>query len=218
MIYVDFPTTELVKKIIRTTPAPLSEQKIIIKDNPIYSAILTWTELHQQPKYLHDLQLHSSIFTGKKVLDIGAGPIPSGICFEGCELYAVDPLMSDYCKLGFPHHLYPQVRFIEAYAERLPFDDHFFEVIISVNAIDHVDDLVKVSKELQRVAKSDCLFAIHTHYHEATVCEPIEINDEIFGDLFNWVKGLRIANKTKCSFSSKVGEDEWYVLWSNIKK
>ena len=33
-----------------------------------------------------------------------------------------------------------------------------------------------------------------------------------------WVKGLRIANKTKCSFSSKVGEDEWYVLWSNIKK
>ena len=200
------------------TPAPLSEQKIIIKDNPIYSAILTWTELHQQPKYLHDLQLHSSIFTGKKVLDIGAGPIPSGICFEGCELYAVDPLMSDYCKLGFPHHLYPQVRFIEAYAERLPFDDHFFEVIISVNAIDHVDDLVKVSKELQRVAKSDCLFAIHTHYHEATVCEPIEINDEIFGDLFNWVKGLRIANKTKCSFSSKVGEDEWYVLWSNIKK
>lgn len=200
---------------LHTTPAPSPEQRIVA-DTSIHSAILTWTKLHQQPKYLQELQLDTLAFSGKRVLDIGTGPIPSATCFSGCELYALDPLLSAYRNLGFPYELYPEVHFIEAYAEQLPFEDDFFDVILSVNAIDHVDSLKQVAKELQRVSKPDCFFAMHVHYHLSTICEPIEINDALFKSVFSWVNGLRVVARSRHSFSSIVPEGEQFVLWSNI--
>lgn len=197
------------------TPAPLPQEKIIC-DNPVHSYILTWTELHQKPKYLHELRVGSRQFVGKKVLDVGAGPIPSAICFEGCELYALDPLMSVYRKLGFPHELYPNVHFVEASAERIPFEDNFFDVILSVNAIDHVDHLEQVAKELQRVAKPDGLFLMHVEYHKTTICEPVEMNDVLIQNLFAWVRNMRIMSRSTCSFSSVVDGHGQYVLWDNL--
>lgn len=197
------------------TPSPLPAEKIVC-DNPIHSYILTWTELHQKPKYLHELNADPRLFAGKKVLDVGAGPIPSATCFEDCELYVLDPLMSVYRKSGFPHHLYPKVHFVEAPAEKIPFEDNFFDVIISVNAIDHVDHLEKVAKELRRVAKPDCQFLMHVDYHKATICEPIEIDDDIFSFSFNWVKGLRVLSRSRHSYSSEDYESERFVLWGNV--
>lgn len=196
------------------TPSPHPEERIVA-DTISESAILTWTELHQKPKYLNELQIKPSDFSGKKVLDVGAGPIPSATCLENCHIYSLDPLHSVYKKLGFPQHLYPNVTFIEARAENIPVEDHFFDAIISVNAIDHVDDLPKVARELCRIAKPDCAFRMHIHYHSATVCEPIEIDDEIITSLFDWVKGLRIIAKQQKSFSNTVDGMERYVLWGN---
>lgn len=197
------------------TPAPLPDQRVVA-ENLLRSSILTWTKLHQYPKYLHELQLPSQAFEGKRVLDVGAGPIPSATCFCGCDLYALDPLLSVYRELGFPHDLYPHVHFVEAHAEHLPFKDNFFDVILSVNAIDHIDDLVQVAKELERVSKPDCFFAMHVHYHPSTVCEPVEINDSLFEKVFGWVKGLRVVSRSQHSYSSEVPEGEEYVLWSNL--
>lgn len=197
------------------TLSPMPEERVV-HENSLYSCILTWTELHQKPKYLSELKVDASLFTGKRVLDVGAGPIPSATCFEGCELYALDPLMSVYRDLGFPHELYQQVHFIDSPAEDLPFEDNFFDAIISVNAIDHVDNLYRVAQELKRVAKEDCLFAMHVNYHKPTICEPVEINDDIFNILFGWVQGLKALSRSKSSYSSPEGEEDEYVLWSNI--
>ena len=201
--------------MLYNTPCPSAEQKII-GDSLLQSAILTWTELHQIPKYLNDLDVDRYCFWGKKVLDVGCGPIPSAIGFDGADIYGVDPLVSNYEKAGFPLNLYPDVHFIESGAEAIPIEDHFFDVILSVNAIDHVDDLEKVAKELRRVAKSDCMFLMHVHYHKPTVPEPIEINDSIFGDLFGWVKGIKVKKRSRQSFTSIVKEDEEFVVWSNL--
>lgn len=197
------------------TPAPAPEEKVV-SENSVYSSILTWLNLHQKPKYLTELNAGPLQFTGKKVLDVGAGPIPSATCFEACDLYLLDPLMSAYRELGFPLHLFPDVHFIEAGAEKIPVEDHFFDVIISVNAIDHTDNLPLVAKELERVAKKNCLFCMHVNYHAPTVCEPIEINDTIFRDLFGWVPGLRIVSRSRRAFSSTHDEEDEYVLWSNL--
>lgn len=196
------------------TPAPLPDQ-CVVAENLLRSSILTWTNLHQCPKYLHELQLPSLAFEGKRVLDVGAGPIPSATCFSGCDLYALDPLLSIYRELGFPHDLYPNVHFVEAHAEQLPFDDNFFDVILSVNAIDHIDDLVQAGKELERVSKPDCFFAMHVHYHPSTVCEPVEITDSLFKKVFGWVKGLHVVSRLQHSYTSVVPKGEQFVLWSN---
>lgn len=198
------------------TSSPLPEQ-CIEWDTVQMSAILTWTELHQKLKYLESLQLTSGAFAGKKVLDVGAGPVPSGTCFEDCRLYCLDPLNPVYRMLGFPQALYTDVMFINDPVEHISVEDHFFDAIISVNAIDHVDCLEKAAEELRRVAKPDCLFAMHVHYHKATFYEPIEIDDEVFCRLFGWVDGLRKAGCFRKSYSRSAGRDEEFVLWSNIR-
>lgn len=201
--------------VLYNTPCPSLTQKI--KGNSLLqSAVLTWTELHQKPKYLNDLDVDANCFSGKKVLDVGCGPIPSAMCFEKADIYGVDPLISNYEKAGFPLNLYPDVHFIESGAEAIPIEDHFFDVILSVNAIDHVDDLEKVAKELRRVAKPDCKFLMHVHYHKATVPEPIEINDSIFLNLFGWVKDIKVKKRSSRSFTSIAKEGEEFVLWSNM--
>ncbi|WP_298548116.1 glycosyltransferase [uncultured Parabacteroides sp.] len=197
------------------TPPPLPEQ-CIEWDTVQMSAIFTWTELHQKPKYLKSLRLSPDAFTGKKVLDIGAGPVPSGTCFDDCQLFCLDPLNPVYRMLGFPQDLYTDVVFINDPAEQISVEDCFFDAIISVNAIDHVDCLEKVAEELQRVAKPGCSFAMHVHYHNATVYEPIEIDDEMFSRLFGWVDGLRKVGRSQESYSRSVGEGEEFVLWSNM--
>ena len=180
------------------------------------SAILTWTELHQKPKYLESLRLSPDAFTGKKVLDIGAGPVPSGTCFDDCRLFCLDPLNPVYRMLGFPQDLYTDVVFINDPAEQISVEDCFFDAIISVNAIYHVYCLEKVAEELHRVAKPGCSFVMHVHYHNATVYEPIEIDDEMFSRLFGWVDGLRKVGRSQESYSRSVGEGEEFVLWSNM--
>lgn len=201
--------------VLYNTPSPASEQKIYT-DNLITSAILTWTELHQKPKYLHDLDMSASTFQNRRVLDVGAGPIPSGTCFDGCELYAADPLHYQYQLLGFPQHLYSKVHFLQCHAEEIPIEDHFFDAVMAVNAIDHVDNLEAVAKELCRVSKKDCLFAMNVHYHHPTDCEPIEITNERFAALFSWVAGLRVVSRADRSFSVQVKEGEQIVLWRNF--
>lgn len=194
---------------------PTDQQKIRVT-NLKDSAILTWLEVHQKPKYLSDLGLSSQAFKGKKLLDVGAGPIPSGLCFDDVDLYSLDPLYDRYLAVGYPLHYYGNAKFVQAFSEAIPVEDDFFDGVISVNAIDHVDSLAETAKELKRVLKSDGKFAMHVHYHAATKTEPLEITDEIFTELFGWCKGLKKVTTSQDKYGSHAAENETYVVWRNF--
>ena len=179
---------------------PGSAEKITgnsLKDN----AILTWNNVHQKTKYLKDLMLDKNAFTSKVILDLGSGPIPSATAFQDCDIYCLDPLIADYIKIGYPTHYYDRTRFICASAEDIPIADNFFDAVLSVNAIDHVDDLWKTAEEVRRVLKPGGLLRIHAHYHKAKILEPIEITDEVMNDAFKWCgvfkKDPGIQSKTR---------------------
>src|SRR3954452_16576486 len=70
--------------LLYKTPSPSEDQKIRVR-NPAHSAILTWHKVHQEVKYLEDLALCADVFDGLRVLDVGAGPMPSATCFRGAE-------------------------------------------------------------------------------------------------------------------------------------
>lgn len=203
-----------IKRHLYQTPTPTAIQKIQ-GNNYRQAAILTWTELHQKNKYLYDLDLSPESFRNKKVLDIGSGPIPSATCFKECELYALDPLNTSYEILGFPHDLYPKVHFITAQAEQIPFPDNFFDAVISVNAIDHVDNFEKAASEICRVIKLNGKFAMHVHYHSATMYEPIELNDQRFQTAFSNIPNLYPVKRSIQSFSNILSGNESFVLWKN---
>jgi SAM-dependent methyltransferase len=198
------------------TLAPTDEQKEkarSLKD----ASILTWHKLHQEVKYLEDLQLKPDAFEGLKLLDIGSGPMPSATCFKGCRLYCLEPLLPRYLEVGFPLHYYDNVSFVHGPSERIPVEDDFFDAVISVNAIDHVDDIKETAAEIKRVLKTDGLLRMHVHYHPASKCEPVNLNDTIMQELFGWCRNFEKVQMSQKNHTLSLPENESFALWSNFK-
>lgn len=200
--------------ILYETPSPTEEQKIAapnLKD----SAILTWHALHQEAKYLYDLKLTSDAFLGKRILDLGCGPIASATCFVGADLYCLDPLLGRYLNLGFPFHYYGNVKFVQGFSEQMPLEDHFFDAVISVNSLDHVDDFEKTAAEIIRVLKKDGEVHFHLHYHRPEQNEPIELNDDRVRRAFSGIHNFRKVGESRRKLGSTCADDEIYTLWTN---
>ncbi len=197
------------------TISPSEKQKIKagnLKD----SSILTWHKFHQEKKYLLDLQLPANIFEGMKLLDIGSGPIPSATCYTNAELYCLEPLLSRYLDIGFPLHYYGNTKFIQCKAESMPMEDQYFDAIISVNALDHVDDFEKTANEIQRVLKPGGKVVFHLHYHYKTETEPVELNDERVQNAFSNINNFTKITEKKEKYGSVCEAGESFTLWSNI--
>jgi len=194
------------------TPSPHEYEKIdvgILEHN----AILTWLVCHQQKKYLQNLALTRDVFKGMKVLDVGSGPMPSATVFTGAEVYCLDPLFPDYMQAQFPFH-YSSARFICGRSESIPCQNDFFDAIISINALDHVDNFMQTAKEIERVLKPNGKVRLYLHYHKKTITEPIELNDEIIQSNFMF---CNIAKVSETKIENALQDDtERYVLWSNF--
>jgi SAM-dependent methyltransferase len=191
-------------------------QQVIRRADETDTSVLTWHRLHQEPKYLAELDLEEIAFEGMRVLDVGSGPMPSATCFKRCELYCLESLLPAYLLAGFPLHHYAGVRFVHGTGESMPLEDNYFDAVISVNAIDHVDDFGQTAREIGRVCKPDGLLRVQAHYHAQTVCEPLELNDEIFAAAFSWCPGLKKINEKQEGFSADLPANESYALWSNF--
>lgn len=183
-----------------------------------YNAIVTWEMIHQRRKYLEDLQLDAYAFKGMKILDVGSGPHPSALAFLDCQVFSLDPLLPLYMQAGFPIHIYEnRQKFVYGFAEKMPFDDNFFDAVISVNAIDHVDDFFLTAGEIKRVLKPGGLVRFHIHYHLKTKAEPLELNDSIVQKAFDGISGFKKISESKDKWGSGVKTDtEVYTLWSNF--
>lgn len=194
---------------------PLDTEKIQL-GNPLENAIMTWGKLHQEQKYQHVLRLPKGVFSGMKILDLGSGPYPSAVTFDDCEIYCLDPLVNWFKKIGYPYHLYEnRVNFIGGYAETIPFKNNTFDAIISVNAIDHFDDLISTSKEIQRVLRNNGILVLHIHYHNKTILESLELDDNIIKNSFSWCEGFNCVLHEKEDYKSGIA-DGYYALWSNF--
>lgn len=200
-------------------PSPLGSQRRARGQDIRKKAAIIWNELFQKKKYLTDLQLSSLSFVSKRLLDIGCGPNPSALCFVKCQIYGVDHLLNDYRLLGYPLDDYPKrYHFISAKAETMPFLDGYFDAVISVNAIDHVDNLEKTAKEIRRVLRPGGMFRMHVHYHQPTLNEPIAISDRVFRRNFYWLGDLKKIKETryKDMGMTRAKPGESFVVWSNF--
>jgi len=146
---------------------------------PRENAILTYRNAVMD-RYPSVLRIPTGYFVGKRVLDVGAGPLGLALAFRGTEVYGLDPLADEYEALGFPVRRYDsRYTSVAAGAESIPFPDGFFDAVISVNAIDHVDSFPATAKEISRVLRPDGILRIQIHYHRPTIAEPRELNDGV---------------------------------------
>lgn len=177
----------------------IKERAFKLKEN----AIRTWIRV-SSTKYLNALAVGPEYFSGCRILDVGCGPIPHLHCFRDIERFGVDQLINEYRELGFPLDRYdPQVIYKVGSAENIPFEDDFFDAVVSVNAIDHVDDFGQTAFEIQRVLKPKGKLRMQVHYHAPTRCEPWELNDAILLEHF---KALGIEKINESENAGKKGE------------
>lgn len=120
--------------------------------------------------------LRGEDYAGKRVLDIGCGPRGS---LEWADMVlervGADPLVPQYLKLGAGKHA---MRYVAAPSERMPFDDGHFDIVICVNALDHVDDFPATVKEIKRVTAPSGLFLLSVEIgHPPTPTEPISLSE-----------------------------------------
>jgi SAM-dependent methyltransferase len=197
---------------------PASEERTTDYDLRTNAAV-TFSRVYQETKYVTDLALHPNAFRGMRVLDVGCGPAPSMLAFRGAELHGIDPLADGYASVGFPLEVWTTMGFTyhNAPAETMPFAEGHFDAVVSVNAIDHVDDFAATAAEIRRVLRPDGAFRMHVHYHPPTTAEPVELDDAVFLQHYGWVPGLRkiSVSDTKDSGSTRAQPGESYVLWGN---
>jgi len=91
---------------------------------------------------------------GERILDIGAGRGEKADrilhAFPGTEVFAVDPNERRITQAKRDH---PGVRSTVAGAEKLPFDDAFFDKAYSTMALHHFSDLDRALGEVARVVR-----------------------------------------------------------------
>ena len=113
-----------------------------------------------------DVLRESEIHPGMKVLELGCGTgemtLTAGLYKmvgnEG-QVIATEPSVGMLARARDKLKLYPDanVRFVEAAAEDLPFEDNSFDAVVG-SAFLHFTDIPRVLREVHRVCKSGALF------------------------------------------------------------
>jgi SAM-dependent methyltransferase len=173
-------------------------------------------------RYPEALKIPRDHFAGKKILDLGCGPYPLSIAFEDCHIIGLDPLVHEYERAGFPlSEFADRVTFVRGFAEDMPFSSQSFDAIISVNAIDHVDNFADTAREISRVLKENGILRMQVHYHAPTKLEPIRLDDDkILGHLGHL--GIEKISVEAPSIQARgpdstptVAPEERFVVWAN---
>jgi SAM-dependent methyltransferase len=196
-------------------------------DNWKVNAVMTMHAM--RPSYHEELQIEGNHFAGRRVLEIGCGPLVPILQFSDCERHGVDQLNGSYIDIGWPLYGY-DAKLISCPAEKLPYPDGYFDAVISVNALDHVDDFGAVCSEMQRVLKKGGEVRFAVEYHKPTIAEPLELDDGQILAAFNKCDLKCIVNRSQAemfeamatrydlikSQLNRFGEDR-VVTWAGVK-
>lgn len=129
-----------------------------------------WNE-HYEGLFTDIVGVERGFYSGKTILDIGCGPRGSLEWAEdAARRVGLDPLADDYRALGTDAHA---MEYVAGRSEAIPFADGSFDVVTSLNSLDHVDDIKRTVAEIKRVTRAGghLVVAVEVH-HAPTWTEP----------------------------------------------
>lgn len=177
-----------------------------------HKSLSAYTMLNSMP-VINYLSLKSEIGLSKniKVLDVGGGTGHIFCSFfqypETIEYFLLDPnlrLLHDQFIRMFPKLSYLKMAHILANAEALPIKSNSFDMVLSLAAIDHLNDYKKFITEAYRVLKSGGTFFVSSHLDQP---ESQEDKTKLKSKLFSYSFWERVARYLYYR-KYKVGSDD----------
>ena len=144
-------------------------------DNPELVSVIDDLPLWSAP---FGLKLLETVRLGKNltVLDIGSGngfPIIelSQRLGKTCNVFGIDPWPDAVKRINLKIKTWniKNLKIIESQAESLSFEDNYFDLIVSNNGTNNVEDDQLVIKELSRVAKKGAQFVLTMNLPETMI-------------------------------------------------
>jgi len=142
-------------------------QEYEIKYTFKYKWMDEWKKLYRE--HLRDFFKINGSFPDSVVVDIGCGPVGIISVVEAREKVGIDPLMDEYKKI---FDMEPDVKYINAKGEEIPFPDNYADVVFCVNVLNHVQDPDKVLSEIARILKPEGKLYFDVHDNALSVGHP----------------------------------------------
>ncbi len=179
-----------VKQVVSTVLSVLDERRrLAVKE---YFELRFWRGLHAEigglgdaekaARLAHERAHYQYFFTeffglaldayrGRRILDIGCGPMGSLEWADAAaERVGLDPLADQYRRLGAGTHA---MDYVAAPSEAIPFGQGHFDFVTTFNSLDHVADVPATIAEMQRVAGPGATVLVITEIdHVPTFTEP----------------------------------------------
>ena len=134
-------------------------QQVDVEDFNLVS-VIDELPLWSAPFGLHLLEV-VKLKKNMNVLDIGCGlgfPLIelSQILGSTSKIYGIDPWGKALERVRLKMKVYEikNIEIVEGYAEKMPFENGFFDLIVSNNGINNVEDMQQTMKECYRVCKT----------------------------------------------------------------
>lgn len=106
---------------------------------------------HYERCFTTMFEVDKAFYTGKKILDLGCGPRGSLEWADNAvQRVGLDPLAEAYQFLIQGKHA---MEYTPDFAESISFGDDHFDILTSINSLDHVDEIDGVIVEIKRVVK-----------------------------------------------------------------
>jgi SAM-dependent methyltransferase len=116
-------------------------------------------------KRLFDVSLCCSSLIACNAIDIGCNDlffdqkiIPHQKSFTGCDLNWENGL--DLAKKNIEKYGWSNVQLVKAAGEHLPFIDNVFDLILSFETLEHVQDEIYVLRDIKRISKDNAILVV----------------------------------------------------------
>ena len=134
-----------------------------------YDSIATgYEELHkeEQLKKIEIIKKYLKVKKTDKLLDVGCG---TGLTTEpwDCKRFGIDPSK----KLLERARQKGEIEYKLAPVEKIPYSDNYFDIVISITAIQNFEDVSKGLKEIKRVGKDEFVLSFLKRSSKKVVIE-----------------------------------------------
>ncbi len=136
------------------------------------------TNHHYEEFFTTFFDLQKSDYDERTIMDIGCGPRGSLEWADNAKRrVGLDPLADKYLKMeGLTH----KMEYVQSGAEKMSFDSGSFDIVTSLNSLDHVDNLEESIQEIKRIVAPGGLFLMICDIHSyPTLAEPSNFDWDI---------------------------------------